>query len=104
MAGILATSRAMGDFYLKKLGYLTATPDIVSVDLEKERPRFVILASDGLWDVINNAEAVEMVKANLKSQMNNFGAKNLVEMAAKRQSADNISVMVINLEQQVEEE
>ena len=43
--GILATSRALGDYPLKDQKLITAEPDVLHFDLAKVRaPRFAILA------------------------------------------------------------
>ncbi|ESQ27151.1 hypothetical protein EUTSA_v10018625mg [Eutrema salsugineum] len=55
----LAMARAFGDFCLKDYG-LISVPDINYRRLT-ERDEFVILASDGVWDVLSNKEAVEIV-------------------------------------------
>ncbi|CAN6270027.1 unnamed protein product, partial [Urochloa humidicola] len=59
VGGVLAVSRAFGDKLLKQ--YVVADPEIKEevVDSSLE---FLILASDGLWDVVTNEEAVAMVK------------------------------------------
>jgi serine/threonine protein phosphatase PrpC len=49
--GVLAVSRAFGDRPLKR--YVIALPDVhhMAVDTTEET---IILASDGLWDVVDN--------------------------------------------------
>lgn len=51
VGGVLAVSRAFGDRPLKR--YVIATPEIKEETL-KDEDEFLILASDGLWDVISN--------------------------------------------------
>eukprot|EP00967_Tisochrysis_lutea_P043238 scaffold52215_cov15-Tisochrysis_lutea.AAC.1 len=51
VGGVLAVSRAFGDKPLKR--YVIATPDIREESL-RDDDEFLILASDGLWDVISN--------------------------------------------------
>ncbi|CAL9181888.1 unnamed protein product [Musa hybrid cultivar] len=55
VGGVLAVSRAFGDRHLKQ--FVVADPEIheEAVDGSLE---FLILASDGLWDVVTNEEAV----------------------------------------------
>ncbi|XP_031257547.1 probable protein phosphatase 2C 6 [Pistacia vera] len=55
----LAMARAFGDFCLKDFG-LISVPDIYYRHLT-ERDEFIILATDGVWDVLSNKEAVEVV-------------------------------------------
>ncbi|XP_062574091.1 protein phosphatase 1L-like [Saccostrea cucullata] len=94
VAGVLATSRALGDFPLKDTKMLTAVPDILTFNLRFLQPYFMILASDGLWDVFSNQEAVDFLKDRLDEPL--FGAKSLVLQAYYRGSLDNISVMIVN--------
>lgn len=57
------------------------------------RPRFLILASDGLWDTFSNEEACSFVQDHLKEA--DFGAKSLAMESYKRGSVDNITVLII---------
>lgn len=95
VAGILATSRALGDYPLKEKKLVIADPDILTFDLADHRPQFLILASDGLWDIFSNEEAVNFIKQKLGEQY--FGAKSLTLQAYYKGSLDNITVVVINL-------
>ncbi|KAM7252997.1 hypothetical protein ACFE04_025615 [Oxalis oulophora] len=55
----LAMSRAFGDFCLKGFG-LISVPDITH-HLITEKDEFVVLASDGVWDVLSNEEVINIV-------------------------------------------
>ncbi|KAK4491828.1 hypothetical protein RD792_002605 [Penstemon davidsonii] len=55
----LAMARAFGDFCLKDFG-LISIPDVYHHHIT-DRDEFVILATDGVWDVLSNKEAVEIV-------------------------------------------
>ncbi|XVF86305.1 hypothetical protein PTKIN_Ptkin18bG0029200 [Pterospermum kingtungense] len=55
----LAMARAFGDFCLKNFG-LISTPDVFYRHLT-ERDEFIILATDGVWDVLSNKEAIDIV-------------------------------------------
>ncbi|XP_041970626.1 protein phosphatase 1L [Aricia agestis] len=94
VAGILATSRAMGDYPLKDKNFVIADPDILTFDLEDHKPMFLVLASDGLWDTFSNEEAVRFIKERLDEP--DYGAKSLTLQAYYRGSVDNITVLVIN--------
>ncbi|KAH9652678.1 protein-serine/threonine phosphatase [Citrus sinensis] len=74
----LAMARAFGDFCLKDFG-LISVPDIYYRRLT-EKDEFVILATDGVWDVISNKEAVEIV-ASAPSQTT--AARALVDWAVR---------------------
>lgn len=94
VAGILATSRALGDYPLKDKKLVIADPDVLTFDLVDHKPWFIILASDGLWDTFSNEEAVAFIKERLNEP--DYGAKSLTLQAYYRGSLDNITVIVIN--------
>ncbi|XP_066255092.1 protein phosphatase 1L isoform X1 [Euwallacea similis] len=94
VAGILATSRALGDYPLKDKKLVIADPDILTFDLKDHRPQFIILASDGLWDIFSNEDAVNFIKERLHEP--DFGAKSITLQSYYRGSMDNISVIIIN--------
>jgi len=63
--GSLAVSRAMGDASLKhtQKRILIPDPEVTSFCYEPEKgDEFMILATDGLWDVVSSQVAVAMVK------------------------------------------
>lgn len=94
VAGILATSRALGDYPLKDRKLVIADPDILTFDLADHKPMFLILASDGLWDTFSNEEAVAFIKERLNEP--HYGAKSITLQSYYRGSLDNITVVVIN--------
>lgn len=55
----LAMARAFGDFCLKDYG-LISVPDISYHHLS-DKDEFVVLATDGIWDVLSNKEVVDIV-------------------------------------------
>ncbi|XP_074286939.1 putative protein phosphatase 2C 72 [Silene latifolia] len=73
----LAMSRAFGDFDMKSHGII-ATP-VVSHHRLSSDDLFVVLATDGLWDVLSNDEVVSIVRSLKNKEM---AAKTLVEEAA----------------------
>jgi protein phosphatase 1L len=89
VGGVLAVSRAFGDRLLKK--YVVAEPEIEELDITSS-VEFLLLASDGLWDVVTNQDAVTMVK-NISDAEE--AAKRLTDEAFKKGSADNITCVVI---------
>ncbi|XP_062337784.1 protein phosphatase 1L isoform X2 [Osmerus eperlanus] len=91
--GILAMSRSLGDYPLKNLNVVIPDPDIMTFDLDKLQPEFMILASDGLWDAFSNEEAVRFVRERLNEP--HFGAKSIVLQSFYRGCPDNITVMVV---------
>ncbi|MDR3646698.1 MAG: PP2C family protein-serine/threonine phosphatase [Candidatus Babeliales bacterium] len=96
--GSLAISRGFGDFAC--MPYLIETPDILSYN--KADIDFIIMASDGLWDVVSRQGAFNYVKSMLASgkgcQETATGLLNAALGYWKGyQHKDNITVIVINL-------
>lgn len=58
--GLLAVSRAIGDASLKP--YVTSEPEVCEYDIGKD-DWFLVLSSDGVWDVLDNEEAAHVVIA-----------------------------------------
>ncbi|KAF8413935.1 hypothetical protein HHK36_001931 [Tetracentron sinense] len=57
----LAMARAFGDFCLKEYGVISI-PEYAHRVLT-DRDQFIVLASDGVWDVLSNEEVVEIVSS-----------------------------------------
>ncbi|KAI4356087.1 hypothetical protein L6164_000135 [Bauhinia variegata] len=74
----LAMSRAFGDFCLKDYG-LISVPDVFYRKLTKQ-DEFVVLASDGIWDVLSNTEVIKVVASATKRSL---AAKKLVKHAVR---------------------
>jgi protein phosphatase 1L len=90
--GHLAISRSVGDIRLKDPPQgVTAEPEISELDITPE-DQFIILASDGLWDVMTNQESVDLVR---KCQDKNKAAELLVDKALKLGSADNVTALIV---------
>jgi len=94
--GNLALSRAIGD--RSERPAVTADPEI-SVEALIDEDEFVIIASDGLWDVMSSQDAVHLVRQIVSSLVSaedrEIVAKMLVEEALRRGSYDNITVVIV---------
>jgi len=89
--GVLAVSRALGDFNFNP--HVTCEPDVFGpFDVCDQENQFLILACDGLWDVIEDNKAVQII---MNSKSAEDGAQELVSAAMAARSTDNISVVVI---------
>lgn len=92
VGGVLAMSRAFGNRLLKP--FVVAEPEIqeelVDGDLES-----LVLASDGLWDAVENEEAVSLAKTE---DVPESAARKLTEIAYSRGSADNITCIVVQFQ------
>jgi serine/threonine protein phosphatase PrpC len=88
---MLAVSRALGDGLMKDA--LNPTPFIRSIALTRD-DRFMILACDGVWDVIEDQEACDLLATEIDPLT---AAKKLRDQAFEKGSQDNISVIVVFL-------
>jgi len=89
--GVLAVSRAFGDFTFSP--HVTCEPDIFGpFDVDDRANEFIIMACDGIWDVIDDSKAVQIIS---DSESPDEGAQKLVCAAMNARSADNISVVVL---------
>lgn len=73
--GNLALSRALGDFVFKKNEkkraeeqIVTAYPDVIIKDLTPDH-EFIVLACDGIWDVMTNDEVVDFIRTRIAAKM-----------------------------------
>ncbi|KAF9675396.1 hypothetical protein SADUNF_Sadunf09G0028000 [Salix dunnii] len=120
--GVLAMSRAIGDNYLKP--YVSCEPEVTTMDRTAEDD-CLILASDGLWDVVSNETACGVARMCLRvkehsppptgetnevSGITNCSGSGevsdkacsdasmlLTKLALARHSTDNVSVVVVDL-------
>lgn len=74
----LAMARAFGDFCLKDYGVISV-PEFFHWALT-DSDQFVVLASDGVWDVLSNKEVVDIVAS---APTRSSAAKFLVDAAAR---------------------
>ncbi|XP_058109512.1 probable protein phosphatase 2C 24 [Magnolia sinica] len=109
--GVLAMSRAIGDNYLKP--FVSSEPE-VTVTYRSPDDECLILASDGLWDVVSNSMACDIARMCLRGHapgapLTDAGgdcgpdkacsdaAILLTKLALARHSTDNVSVVVVDL-------
>lgn len=120
--GVLAMSRAIGDNYLKP--FVSCEPEVTVTDRTAEDD-CLILASDGLWDVVSNDTACGVARMCLRGRALAGDSKSnsclsdggstgenvdkacldasmlLTKLALARRSSDNVSVVVIDLKRNV---
>ncbi|KAK9063152.1 hypothetical protein SSX86_017022 [Deinandra increscens subsp. villosa] len=96
VGGVLAMSRAFGNRMLKQ--FVVAEPEIQEQELDEEF-ELLVLASDGLWDVVPNEDAVSLA---LLEEEPESAARKLIETAFSRGSADNITCIVVRLYHELE--
>ncbi|GIL58208.1 hypothetical protein Vafri_13327 [Volvox africanus] len=125
VCGVLAVSRAFGDWEFKgsglprlletgiERGYwnlefaaqqsfnadpVVSTPDVTET-LLTEGDEFLIVASDGLWDVLPPREAVAWARKEFRAKKDaSEVAASLAGLALKRYSTDNVAVVVVDLQ------
>ena len=91
--GSLSLTRTFGDTELKKDG-IECNPYIKKILIDKEEVKYIIIASDGIWDVVNK-EKLEEFSKELKSGTSEEFCNNLVDYAMNNGSNDNISCIVL---------
>ncbi|KAI0131581.1 PP2C-domain-containing protein [Hypoxylon sp. NC0597] len=91
--GVLAVTRALGDTYMKDL--VTGHPYTTETVIQPEVDEFIIIACDGLWDVCNDQDAVDLVRDEHDPVV---ASKKLVDHALARFSTDNLSCMIVRFD------
>ena len=96
--GALSVSRSFGDVDSKP--YISIKPDIFRYKITR-KDQFMILACDGLWDVLDNQEVVNFVvsqcydlEGNRINKKTNI-ARMLADLALQKGSSDNITAIVV---------
>ncbi|RLN55711.1 hypothetical protein BBJ29_006812 [Phytophthora kernoviae] len=101
--GDLAVSRALGDFSYKARADLRAEQQQVSAepDIEKQKidntEEFLILACDGIWDVMSNDELCAYVRQLMNNGESNLEliAEEILDNCLRAGSRDNMSVVIV---------
>ncbi|GMI84671.1 VITAMIN C DEFECTIVE 3 [Hibiscus trionum] len=88
----LQVTRSIGDDDLKPA--VTAEPEITETVLSAE-DEFLVMASDGLWDVVSDTEVITIVRDTVKEPA--MCSKRLATEAVERGSKDNVTVIVVFL-------
>ena len=98
--GDLSVSRSFGD--IDSTPFVTHKPDIFKYKIKKN-DKFIIIACDGLWDVMNNKNVIKFILDKMKNikitemsgNSNNNIAYLLASHAINKGSTDNISIIII---------
>lgn len=103
--GVLAMSRAIGDLCFRPYGVI-CDPDVATMTRSLD-DEYLLLATDGLWDVLTNEEAYRIIRHTVASnQAQGVGmaeciqssANRLTRIALDRGSRDNITVVLLDLQ------
>lgn len=118
--GGLGVSRSFGDIQFKNFSYcagfvgdetspkgiwgvhqqVISKPDFYHFIVDDSSYEFMILASDGLWDVFPSQDAVNFVRKRLVTDRDlNKAAQALVQMAIQKGTQDNTSVVIVAFNQ-----
>eukprot|EP00762_Andalucia_godoyi_P001099 ANDGO_01983.mRNA.1 Protein phosphatase 2C homolog 1 len=89
--GVLAVSRALGDLFLQPM--VSPEPYVFCMDL-KPTDNLLVMACDGLWDVMDDQYAIDIAKSIDDPRL---AAVRLRDLAYHTGSTDNISVSVIRI-------
>ncbi|EPS74109.1 hypothetical protein M569_00643, partial [Genlisea aurea] len=101
--GVLGVTRALGNWHIKGLkqqhnasaGPLTAEPEVKLITLSKE-DEFLIIGSDGIWDVFRSQNAVDVARRCLQQHNDAvLCCRDIVNEAKKRGATDNLTVVVV---------
>jgi len=98
VGGVLPMTRGIGNFGLEREGF-ACLPEVRSV--LRSEVDFVVVGSDGLWDVIGSQECCEIVRTSSASdKVANRIAETLAEEASRRwtnehRTPDDIAVIVV---------
>ena len=91
--GSLSLTRTFGDTQLKKDG-IECNPYIKKIFLDRDEVKYIIIASDGIWDAVNKEKLMEIYKEVENGTSKEFCNK-LVDFAMNNGSNDNISCIVL---------
>ena len=91
--GTLMLTRSIGDREMKKYG-VCSQPFVKIEQIDNDNDKFIVLASDGVWDVVNEDELINICNENLNS---NDICKKIIQISKERDTRDNVSCIVIKL-------
>merc|ERR1719195_465623 len=101
--GSLAVSRALGDFEYKNVDGKGPTEQLVSPEpefymkkRESDKDEFLVLACDGVWDVMTNEDICSFVNARMRVTDNlEQIANEVIDTCLHKGSRDNMSIIII---------
>ena len=95
--GVLEPSRGVGDIDLKTSsteGSVIAIPEIQTLD-SSEAGGVIVLATDGIWDELSNADVAQLVVATNNQTSKSTLPRTIIEKAEQARGSDDKSVIVI---------
>ena len=88
-------TRVLGDFALDK-NVVPPLADIITYP-RKSSASYVILASDGIWNVMSNEDVAKFVSERIQSWRLEAIASQLLDHCFENKGRDNMSVYIIQL-------
>ncbi|CBZ29559.1 putative protein phosphatase 2C [Leishmania mexicana MHOM/GT/2001/U1103] len=74
--GMLALSRAIGDFMFKnnmqvswEMQAVTSAPEVRVTKLNRDKDEFAVLACDGIWDIMSSKQVVDFVRPRIQERV-----------------------------------
>jgi len=89
----LAMTRSLGDLYFKQPSQLSIPEPEVHIVPLTDKDLFLVLATDGIYDVLSNQEVVDLAMKHWNDP--EAAAKEVVRTAYKKRSDDNLTVVVM---------
>ena len=95
-------SRSIGDFVAHQYGVIS-DPEIIEYKISPE-DKFIVIASDGVWEFMSNQEVVNIVSTELTQNDLQTAARVLVEKSREKwnindKAIDDITCIIIKLKQ-----
>lgn len=91
--GVLSMTRAIGAFHLITHG-VSAEPDVRQLRIDAARDAFLVLGTDGLFDVVHDDEVVATV---MQCHTPTEAAHALTELSLAYGTRDDVTAMVVPL-------
>ena len=91
--GSLMVTRSIGDKEMKQYGVISE-PYISHFNIDNSQDSYIIIASDGIWDIIDEEKLAMFAKEEMPADAL---CKRLVKMSLEGGTNDNISCIVIKL-------
>ncbi|KAI5954527.1 MgPP2CL-1 [Candida jiufengensis] len=97
--GVLAVTRSLGDTYMKDL--VLGKPFTTSTEIN-ENDEFMIIACDGVWDVLSDLKACKFASDCFKKGLNTSEtSKKLCQLAIDNSTMDNVTVMIVQFDNNI---
>jgi len=87
--GVLAVTRSLGDSSMKE--FVVGSPYTTETELCEE-DEFLILACDGLWDVVGDQGAIDLVRQTEDAQA---ASQKLLNHALSQHTTDNVTILFV---------